>query len=226
MALLALGVGEGDEVIVPSFTFCSSVNVILHAGAVPVFADICEKSLCADPEDVRKKITPRTKAVIAVHFAGYPADLENLQSICKEHGLYLIEDAAHALGTKYNGSMIGTHGDAVCFSFTLPKILRRGRRSPRHERRTGRRKSEAVRLARHHKNAWNRYGEKGSWRYDVLLPGFKYNMTDIQAALGLVQLKRANEIQENGNRSLNFMSVNCQAKLTKQRFRFLTFQTA
>ncbi|MBU5239124.1 DegT/DnrJ/EryC1/StrS family aminotransferase [Bacillus velezensis] len=197
MALLALGVGEGDEVIVPSFTFCSSVNVILHAGAVPVFADICEKSLCADPEDVRKKITPRTKAVIAVHFAGYPADLENLQSICKENGLYLIEDAAHALGTKYNGSMIGTHGDAVCFSFYATKNITTGEGGALVMK--DEQAAERARLYGWHgitKNAWNRYGEKGSWRYDVLLPGFKYNMTDIQAALGLVQLKRANDIQE------------------------------
>lgn len=126
MALLALGVGEGDEVIVPSFTFCSSVNVILHVGATPVFADICEDSLCIDPEDVRQKLSPRTKAVIAVHFAGYPANLDELSSICKENGLYLIEDAAHALGTRYNEKMIGTHGDAVCFSFYATKNITTG----------------------------------------------------------------------------------------------------
>ncbi|OAZ69790.1 Lactocepin [Bacillus subtilis] len=97
-----------EMIEVPSFTFCSSVNVILHVGATPVFADICEDDLCIDPEDVRQKLSSRTKAVIAVHFAGYPANLNELSSICKENGLYLIEDAAHALGTRYNEKMIGT----------------------------------------------------------------------------------------------------------------------
>ncbi|MCI3986883.1 DegT/DnrJ/EryC1/StrS family aminotransferase [Bacillus vallismortis] len=205
MALLALGVGEGDEVIVPSFTFCSSVNVILHVGATPVFADICEDDLCIDPEDVRQKLSPRTKAVIAVHFAGYPANLDELSSICKENGLYLIEDAAHALGTRYKGKMIGTHGDAVCFSFYATKNITTGEGGAlilKDEE-----AAERARLYGWHgitKNAWNRYGEKGSWRYDVLLPGFKYNMTDIQAALGLIQLKRAAEIQEKRTRIANY----------------------
>ncbi|OBA02689.1 UDP-4-amino-4,6-dideoxy-N-acetyl-beta-L-altrosamine transaminase [Bacillus subtilis] len=213
MALLALGVGEGDEVIVPSFTFCSSVNVILHVGATPVFADICEKDLCIDPEDVRQKLSPRTKAVIAVHFAGYPANLDELSSICKENGLYLIEDAAHALGTRYKGKMIGTHGDAVCFSFYATKNITTGEGGAlilKDEE-----AAERARLYGWHgitKNAWNRYGEKGSWRYDVLLPGFKYNMTDIQAALGLIQLKRAAEIQEKRTRIANYYA----SELTNQ----------
>ncbi|WP_317984441.1 DegT/DnrJ/EryC1/StrS family aminotransferase [Bacillus cabrialesii] len=213
MALLALGIGEGDEVIVPSFTFCSSVNVILHVGATPVFADICEDDLCIDPEDVRQKLSPRTKAVIAVHFAGYPANLDELSSICKENGLYLIEDAAHALGTRYKGKMIGTHGDAVCFSFYATKNITTGEGGAlilKDEE-----AAERARLYGWHgitKNAWNRYGEKGSWRYDVLLPGFKYNMTDIQAALGLVQLKRAAEIQEKRTRIANYYA----SELTNQ----------
>ncbi|MEC1603412.1 DegT/DnrJ/EryC1/StrS family aminotransferase [Bacillus halotolerans] len=213
MALLALGVGEGDEVIVPSFTFCSSVNVILHVGATPVFADICEDDLCIDPEDVRQKLSPRTKAVIAVHFAGHPANLDELSSICKENGLYLIEDAAHALGTRYNGKMIGTHGDAVCFSFYATKNITTGEGGAlilKDEE-----AAERARLYGWHgitKNAWNRYGEKGSWRYDVLLPGFKYNMTDIQAALGLIQLKRAAEIQEKRTRIAKYYA----SELTNQ----------
>ncbi|MEC1405200.1 DegT/DnrJ/EryC1/StrS family aminotransferase [Bacillus halotolerans] len=213
MALLALGVGEGDEVIVPSFTFCSSVNVILHVGATPVFADICEDDLCIDPADVRQKLSPRTKAVIAVHFAGYPANLDELSSICKENGLYLIEDAAHALGTRYKGKMIGTHGDAVCFSFYATKNITTGEGGAlilKDEE-----AAERARLYGWHgitKNAWNRYGEKGSWRYDVLLPGFKYNMTDIQAALGLIQLKRVAEIQEKRTRIANYYA----SELTNQ----------
>ncbi|UYO31421.1 DegT/DnrJ/EryC1/StrS family aminotransferase [Bacillus halotolerans] len=213
MALLALGVGEGDEVIVPSFTFCSSVNVILHVGATPVFADICEDDLCIDPADVRQKLSPRTKAVIAVHFAGYPANLDELSSICRENGLYLIEDAAHALGTRYKGKMIGTHGDAVCFSFYATKNITTGEGGAlilKDEE-----AAERARLYGWHgitKNAWNRYGEKGSWRYDVLLPGFKYNMTDIQAALGLIQLKRAAEIQEKRTRIANYYA----SELTNQ----------
>jgi dTDP-4-amino-4,6-dideoxygalactose transaminase len=208
MALLALGVGEGDEVIVPSFTFCSSVNVILHVGATPVFADIREADLCIDPEDVRQKLSPRTKAVIAVHFAGYPADLDELDAICKENQLYLIEDAAHALGTQYNRTMIGTHGDAVCFSFYATKNITTGEGGALIVK--DGEAAERARLYGWHgitKNAWNRYGEKGSWRYDVLLPGFKYNMTDIQAALGLVQLSRAIDIQEKRERIAHYYAA-------------------
>jgi perosamine synthetase len=191
LALLVSNIGPGDEVIVPSFTFCASANVIVHVGATPVFADIDEGTFCIDVADVRSKITPRTKAVIAVHYGGYPADLDGLKEVCTEHGLILIEDAAHAMGTKYANEWIGKHGDFVCFSFYATKALTTGEGGALLTRDDG--MAELARLYSSHgmsNGAWNRYGQTGSWRYEVTVPGFKYNMTDPQAALGLTQLAK------------------------------------
>ncbi len=197
LALLVSKVGPGDEVIVPSFTFCASANVIIHVGATPVFVDVDEETLCVSVEDVRNKITPKTKAVMAVHYGGYPADLRALKQVCTEHGLILIEDAAHAMGTKYEDHWIGTHGDLVCFSFYATKALTTGEGGALITR--DERLADLARLYSSHgmsKGAWNRYGQSGSWRYEVTVPGFKYNMTDPQAALGLTQLAKLNETRE------------------------------
>lgn len=197
MSLLSMGIGPGDEVIVPSFTFCSSVNVILHVGAKPVFVDIDEENLCLNISDVKSKINNRTKAIIAVHFAGYPVDLKELSEITKENQLYLIEDAAHAFGTKFENQYIGIHGDAICFSFYATKNITTGEGGAlitAHDD-----LAEKARLYGWHgitKNAWNRYSKQGNWRYDVMLPGFKYNMTDIQASLGISQLEKAEIMRE------------------------------
>ncbi len=197
LALLVSGIGPGDEVIVPSFTFCASANVIVHVGATPVFADIEEGTYCIDVADVRSKITPRTKAVMTVHYGGYPSDLSALQQICTEHGLLLIEDAAHAMGTIYANQSIGTHGDFVCFSFYATKALTTGEGGALVAK--DERMAELARLYSSHgmsKGAWNRYGQSGSWRYEVTVPGFKYNMTDPQAALGLTQLAKLGETRQ------------------------------
>lgn len=191
LALLAHGLGPGDEVLVPSFTFTSTVNVIIHAGAKPIFVDINRATLNIDPEDVKKKITKKTKAIIAVHYAGLPADLTALSAIATENNLILIEDAAHAVGSKYKEKQIGSHGNTTCFSFYATKTITTGEGGmvttddPNI--------AEYVMRSRLHgisKDAWKRYLKGGSWKYDVLQPGYKCNMTDVQAAMGIHQLKK------------------------------------
>src|SRR3990167_9438374 len=118
-----LNLSPGDEVIVPSFTFCSTVNMIVNIGAKPIFCDIEERSLCADPKDIERKITTKTKAIVVVHFAGYPANLGKINALAKKYGLIVVEDAAHAFGTKYKSELIGSGNNITCFSFYATKNL-------------------------------------------------------------------------------------------------------
>lgn len=196
LAMLAGKIGPGDEVIVPSLTFCSSANVIIHVGATPVFADVDDKTLCIDPNDAYRKITDKTKAILGVHFGGRAANLTKLKEICTEKGLLLIEDAAHAIGTRYNNQLIGVHGDLVCFSFYATKNISTGEGGALVTKNDE--FAEIARLYSWHgvsRNAWNRYSKEGSWHYDVMYPGFKYNMMDMQATLGLSQLAKIEVMQ-------------------------------
>jgi dTDP-4-amino-4,6-dideoxygalactose transaminase len=191
LALLAHGIGPGDEVLVPSFTFVSTVNVILQVGATPVFVDISEQSMGIDPGDVEKKITKKTKAIIVVHFAGLSVDLDVISKTAKKHHLIIIEDAAHAAGSKYNGKYIGTHHNTACFSFYATKNLTTGEGGMLTTDDSA--IADYVTKSRLHgisRDAWKRYSKEGTWRYDIVTPGFKYNMTDMQAALGLHQLTK------------------------------------
>ncbi len=195
LALVVLGIGPGDEVITTPMTFCSSVNVIEHVGATPVLADVDPQTLTIDPTRVAEAITPRTKAIMPVHYAGHAADMRPLLALAREHGLAIIEDAAHALPAYYEGQAIGTIGDFTAFSFYATKNLATaegGMLTASAER------IEQARVLSLHgmsRDAWKRYDQEGSWYYEVLAPGFKYNMTDIQAALGLVQLHRLEHMQ-------------------------------
>lgn len=195
LALVVLGVGPGDEVITTPMTFCSSVNVIEHVGAKPVLVDIDPLTLTLDPAHVAEAITPHTKAVMPVHYAGHPADMRPLLALAREHGLYIIEDAAHALPAYYEGQPIGTIGDLTAFSFYATKNLTTAEGgmltgpSERIER------ARVLSLHGMSHDAWKRYGQGGSWYYEVVDAGFKYNMTDIQAALGLAQLHRLAQMQ-------------------------------
>ncbi len=195
LALAVLGIGPGDEVITTPMTFCSSVNVIEHVGATPVLADIDPLTLTIDPTHVAEAITPRTRAVMPVHYAGHPADMYPLLSLARKHGLYIIEDAAHALPAYYEGQPIGTIGDLTAFSFYATKNLTTAEGgmltgSPEHIER-----ARVLSLHGMSRDAWKRYGQGGSWYYEVVEAGFKYNMTDIQAALGLAQLRRLTQMQ-------------------------------
>jgi dTDP-4-amino-4,6-dideoxygalactose transaminase len=194
LSLLALGVGPRDEVIVPSLTFCSTVNVIVHCGAIPVFTDVDPLTLTIDPDDFKRKMTERTKAVIPVHYAGYPCDMEPILSAARERSVFVVEDAAHALGAAYGGTAIGAVGDATCFSFYPTKTITTGEGGAVT---TGDAElAEKVRLLSLHgmtRDAWERYTSAGSWQYQVTVPGFKYNSTDLEAALGVRQLERIDE---------------------------------
>jgi dTDP-4-amino-4,6-dideoxygalactose transaminase len=189
-SLAALGVGPGDEVIVPSLTFCATANVVVHRGATPVLVD-CRDDFNLDPAAVARAITPRTKVIMPVHYAGQPADLDELVAIADAHGLPLVEDAAHAVGVRYRGRAIGTIGRATVFSFYATKNLTTGEGGMI----TTDDDALAADLRRWvlhgmSRDAWKRYTAAGSWYYEVLEPGYKFNMTDLQASLGLHQLRR------------------------------------
>jgi dTDP-4-amino-4,6-dideoxygalactose transaminase len=194
VALAALGIGEGDEVITSTLTFCSTANVVLHLNAKPVFADVEPGTLTIDPEDVKRKMTSRTKAVIPVHYAGHPCRMDEIAEIARKKEIRVVEDAAHALGAVYKGKNVGTISDVTCFSFYAIKNITTGEGGAVVLDDSV--LAERIRLYSLHgmsRDAWKRYTSAGSWYYEVLYPGFKYNMTDIQAALGLCQLKRLDD---------------------------------
>lgn len=195
VGLVALGVGPGDEVIVPTMTFCATANVVEHVGARPVLVDVCPDTLNLDPAAVQRALTPRTKALLPVHYAGHPADLDPLFDLAQRHGLAVMEDAAHALPTWYRGTLVGSRSNLAAFSFYATKNLT----TVEGGCLTGDPVLvEKARVIGHHgmnRDAWKRFDKSGSWYYEVVLPGFKYNMTDIQASIGLQQLARLSGFQ-------------------------------
>lgn len=191
LSVIALGIGPGDEVIVPVLTFAATANAVIHSGAKPVFADVDISSMTIDPEDVRRKITPRTKAIIPVHFAGRACRLDELEAIAGEHNLYLIQDTAHALETEYHGRKIGTFDHLASYSFYVTKNITTaegGMVTTNDEEIANRLKIYALHGMS--KDAWKRFSDDGYKHYEVVFPGFKYNMTDIQASLGMHQLRK------------------------------------
>lgn len=196
LALVAAGISAGDEVITTPMTFASSANVIIHTGATPVFADIDPVTMNIDVNEIRKKITPRTKAIIPVHIAGHPCEMDEIMDLAREHNLFVLEDAAHAVYTKYKGQLIGSIGNATAFSFYATKNLATGEGGMVTTNDEA--LANKIRIMSSHgmsRNAWNRYSASGSWYYEILHPGFKYNMTDIQAALGMTQLEKLERMQ-------------------------------
>jgi len=195
VALVTLGVGPGDEVIVPAMTFCATANVVEHVGARPVLVDVSPDTLTLSPEAVRAAITPRTKVLLPVHYAGHPAQMDELDALAERHGLAILEDAAHAISTRYKGRIVGSRPNLAAFSFYATKNLT----TVEGGCLTGDPALvEKARIIGHHgmnRDAWKRFDRSGSWYYEVVLPGFKYNMTDVQAAIGLVQLKRLEAFQ-------------------------------
>lgn len=191
LSLLASGVQQGDEVIVPAMTFCASVNAIIHARATPVLADVEPDSMNLDPVDVEHRITAKTKAILPVHFAGRPCNMDALMDLAKRYDLKVIEDCAHAIEAEYKGKKTGTFGDFGCFSFYVTKNLTTGEGGMA----IARREEDIARikmLALHgmSKDAWHRFGDEGYKHYFVAGAGFKYNMMDLQAAIGIHQLRR------------------------------------
>ncbi|HBV86863.1 MAG TPA: UDP-4-amino-4,6-dideoxy-N-acetyl-beta-L-altrosamine transaminase [Desulfosporosinus sp.] len=196
LALVAAGIGEGDEVITTPMTFASSANVIIHTGAKPVLVDIDPITMNIDPKKIGEKLSPRTKGIIPVHIAGHPCDLDEIMTIAREHNLFVLEDGAHAVYTQYKGKMIGSLGDATAFSFYATKNLVTGEGGMVTTNNED--LYNKIRILSTHgmsRNAWNRYAQAGSWYYEVLEPGYKDNMSDIMAGLGLTQLAKLERMQ-------------------------------
>ena len=196
LALVALGIGAGDEVITTPTTFAATVNTIIHTGATPVLADIRIDDYCIDPAEIERAITARTRAIIPVHHAGSACDMDAITDIARKHGLRVVEDAAHALGTAAGEQRVGAIGDATVFSFYPTKNVTSGRGGMLT---TGDDELAArCRLLALHglsDDAWDRYTARGSWAYQVLAPGYNYAMSDFQAALGHAQFARIEEFQ-------------------------------
>ena len=196
VALCAYGVSPGDEVITTPMTFCSTANVALHLGARPIFCDIDPQTGLIDPAGIEPLITDKTRAILPVHYGGQPCDLKEIYAIADKNGLVVIEDAAHAAGAFYHGEPIGNCRDAAAFSFYATKNLATGEggmlttNDPEVAE-----KARVLSLHGMDKNAYNRYQEGGSHLYDVVYPGYKFNMGELAAALGLAQLERLDQMQ-------------------------------
>jgi dTDP-4-amino-4,6-dideoxygalactose transaminase len=194
MSMLAAGLEPGSEVITTPLTFCATVNAILHAGLTPVLADVDPVTQNIDPVAIEAAITSRTRAILPVHFAGRPCRMDRIMAIAAKHGLVVIEDCAHAVEAEFQGKPLGTFGDFGCFSFYVTKNIVTGEGGMI----LGRSEEQVARariLALHgmSKDAWHRFGDQGYKHYRVVECGFKYNMMDMQAALGLHQLRRVEQ---------------------------------
>ncbi len=190
LALATLGIGPGEEVITTPMTFAASVNVIEHVGARPVLVDVEADTLNIDPTAVERAIGPSTKAIIPVHFGGHPADMDPLWDLARDRGIAMVEDAAHALPAKYKGRNVGSGENPASFSFYATKNLTTGEGGMLTGSQEFLDRARVISLHGMSRDAWKRYDKGGSWFYEVVLPGFKYNMTDLQASLGLVQLRK------------------------------------
>lgn len=191
VSMVAAGLDPGAEVITTPLTFCATVNAIIHAGLTPVLADVDPVTQCIDPDAIEAAITPRTQAILPVHFAGRPCDMDRIMGIARRHGLLVIEDCAHAIETEYHGRKAGTFGDFGCYSFYATKNVSTGEGGmilARDESHVAR--AKVLALHGMSKDAWHRFGDKGYKHYQVVEAGFKYNMMDLQAALGIHQLAR------------------------------------
>jgi len=197
LSLEAGGVRAGDEVLLPTTTFTATAEAVTYLAARPVLVDIDPVTMNIDPEDASRKITQKTKAIMPVHIAGQPCDMDEIDSLAGKHHLRIIEDAAHALPSEYKGKRVGQISEFTCFSFYATKTLTTGEggmvTTDNSEA------ADRMRLMRLHgieRDAWKRYRADGSWFYEVLEAGFKYNLTDLQSAIGLVQLAKCDAMRQ------------------------------
>ena len=205
LSLVVSGIGIDDEVITTPYTFTATAEAIRYVGAKPVFVDITPETLNIDVSKIEQAITPNTKAIMPVHIAGLPCDMDSLKQICRTHDLLLLDDAAHAIPTVYKGEYIGGIGDLSSFSFYANKNLTTGEGGMITTNNDS--LAEPLRTMRLHgidKDAWARQSRRSIWRYDITTEGYKYNMTDIQAAMGLCQLMKLNKQHE---RRSNFSQI-------------------
>jgi len=194
LALEAVGIKAGDEVLVPTLTFAATAAVVLHLQAKPRLVDCRPETLNLDPDQIERAITAKTRAIIPVHISGLPCEMGRILEIAKAHNLRVIEDAAHALPARFQEQRVGTIGDITCFSFYATKTITTGEggmattENPEW--------AERMRIMGLHgisKDAWKRYTAEGSWYYEILSPGYKYNLTDLAAAIGIQQLKKCDQ---------------------------------
>lgn len=198
LSLDALGITKGDEVITPSLTFVATTQTIIATGATPVFCDIRDSTLNIDPQEIVKKITLKTKAIIVVHYRGMACEMGEILKIAKNHSLRVVEDAAHAFGSKYQNRKIGSFGDITCFSFDPIKNITCGEGGAILTSSSRLYKKLCIkRMLGIDKDAWSRYKNKRSWQYDVKETGFRYHMSNINAAIGVCQLKKADLLINN-----------------------------
>jgi dTDP-4-amino-4,6-dideoxygalactose transaminase len=195
VALLAAGIGPGDEVVTTPLTFAATANAIVHCGATPVFADVDPVTMNLDPDAAAAAVTERTRALLPVHFAGRPCEIERFVGLAGAHDLRLVEDCAHAVEASSGGRAVGTFGDAGCFSFYVTKNMVTGEGGmllTRHAELADR--AKILSLHGMTRDAWRRFSDAGYRHYEVVAPGFKYNMMDLQAAIGLHQLARVESL--------------------------------
>lgn len=197
LSLIACGVGRGDEVITSPLTMAATANVILHVGAKPVFVDVERETGNIDADLIEEKITKRTKAIMPIHLYGRPCNMDSIMKLARKYKLVVIEDAAHAFGAVYKGKKIGTIGDFTCFSFYVTKNLITGEGGMV----TSKKKRWADRIEMYalhgmSKGAWKRYSDQGYSHYFIKVPGYKYNMMDLQGAIGIHQLKKFDDMQK------------------------------
>ena len=197
LALDAIELRAGDEVIVPTYTFAATAQVVHYFRARPVLVDVDPIDLCIDPAEVEAAVTPRTRAIIPVHMGGRCAELDELRAIAERHNLCVVEDAAHAFPAEYKGRMVGSISDFTCFSFYATKPLSTGEGGMLCTE-NGQFADRCRVMCLHgiSRDAWKRYSSEGSWYYEISAPGFKYNLTDIAAALGLAQLRKTDRMRE------------------------------
>ncbi|EMJ65011.1 MULTISPECIES: DegT/DnrJ/EryC1/StrS aminotransferase family protein [Leptospira] len=191
LSLIAHNIGPGDEVITTPMTFGATVNVIEHVGAKPILADLLPKSFHIDPQSIKSKITPKTKAIMPVHYAGSPCQMDEINAIAKEYNLVVIEDAAHAIGAKYKGTLIGDGQNLTSFSLYVTKNIAAGEGGVLTT--NSDELAEKIRIYGLHgmsRGAWQRYSKNSQIHYDIVVPGYKYNMPDMNAAMAIEQLKK------------------------------------
>lgn len=197
LALEAIGLKQGDEVITTPYTFAATAEVIRYFDARPVLVDVEPGFFNIDPALIERALTERTKAIMPVHIAGFPAELDPVHEIAKRRGIPVIEDAAHAFPTRYGGKMVGALSDVTCFSFYATKTITTGEGGMICTERDA--LADRCRMMALHgisKDAWKRYTAEGTWYYEIIAPGYKYNMTDVAAAMGLAQLRKARTMYE------------------------------
>ena len=191
LALIGLGIGPGDEVVTTPLSFATTANVLVHVGAIPIFADVDPETLNLDPDAAAARIGPRTKAIMPVHLHGQPCDMDALRALAERHGLVMIEDAAHAIEATYRGRRMGADSTVAAFSFYATKNITTGEGGMLVTRRKDLADlAEILRLHGMSRDAWKRYGSEGFRHWDILFPGYKYNLSDVHAAIGIAQLPK------------------------------------